>query len=63
MALVVSTELVAKLAAVGDFPIADSAYTANSDHTQIERVLGTKGVYVSSEADGWTLRGPFDAAS
>jgi hypothetical protein len=58
----VSKELRDKLATRDDVPIADSNYSVNQDGTHIERVLGTKGVYVSSEADGWELRGPFDAA-
>lgn len=62
MTLDVSKEITAKLAAVGDYPILDSVYVANRDGTKCERVQGTKGVYLSSESDAWTLRGPFDAA-
>ncbi len=62
MALNVSAELAAKLAVVGDQPILDSVFSKNADGTSAEKVQGTKGVYVSSEADGWQLRGPFSEA-
>lgn len=58
----VSTEMVAKLAAVGDQAILDSVWARNADGTQAEKTQGTKGLYISSEADGYELRGPFDAA-
>jgi hypothetical protein len=59
MGLNVSAEMVAKLAVVGDQPILDSVFTKNADGTSAEKVQGTKGTYVSSEADGYQLRGPF----
>lgn len=62
MALNVSQELRDKLAAVDDVPIMDSVFSTNNDGTHVERTQGIKGVYISSEADGWALRGPFDAA-
>lgn len=63
MALRISPELLAKLAAVGDHPIADSIFTNNADGTGVETVQGTLGLYISSEADGWELRGPFAVVS
>jgi hypothetical protein len=57
--LKLSQELRAKLAAVGDFPIMDSRPGANNDGTRYEVVQGQQGTYLSSEADGWKLRGPF----
>jgi hypothetical protein len=62
MTLNVSAEMKAKLAAVNDFPILDSVDILNKDGTHAEKTQGSKGVYISSEADGWTLRGPFDVA-
>jgi hypothetical protein len=62
MALNVSTEMAGKLAGVDDHAIQDSVFSTNGDGTHIERTQGIKGVYISSEADGWALRGPFDAA-
>ena len=62
MALNVSAEMVSKLAAAGDTPIMDSVFETNTDGTHVEKTQGTRGLYISSEADGWALRGPFDAA-
>lgn len=63
MALNVSQEMRDKLAAVGDAPIMDSIFTRLSDNSgDVEKTQGTKGLYISSPADGWALRGPFDAA-
>lgn len=59
MTLAISAELKAKLASVGDHAILDSVFSSNSDGSGVERVQGTLGVYISSEADGWQLRGPF----
>jgi hypothetical protein len=61
MSLNVSPEMTAKLANVSDQPIQDSVFFKNTDGTHVERTQGAKGVYISSEADGWELRGPFDA--
>lgn len=61
--LSVSAEMRAKLAEVDDYPILDSAFISiPSREEQAERVLGTKGMYVSSPVDGWLLHGPFPAA-
>lgn len=60
MALNVSAEMVQKLAAAGDQAIMDSVFSFNEDGSHIEKTQGTKGLYISSEADGWELRGPFD---
>ena len=55
--------MVAKLAAVGDQPILDSVFVSLHNYDQdAEKTQGTKGVYISSPADGWELHGPFDAA-
>jgi hypothetical protein len=62
MGLDVTKEMVAKLAVVGDAPILDSQFIKNKDGTSAEKTMGTKGTYLSSEADGWQLRGPFPAA-
>lgn len=63
MALNVSPEMVQKLAAVGDQAIMDSQFILLDDRTgSVEKTQGTKGVYISSPADGWALHGPFDAA-
>jgi hypothetical protein len=62
MALNVSKELRDKLTEVGDEPILDSQFVDNADGTKAEKVQGTKGLYISSEADGWQLRGPFGPA-
>jgi hypothetical protein len=59
MPLNVSAEMKAKLVLVQDLPILDSVFIKNADGTQAEKVLGTKGVYIASEVDGWQLRGPF----
>lgn len=60
MAVNVSKELVAKLEQVGDKPILDSEFIPLRDGSgSAEKVLGTKGWYVSSPVDGWALRGPF----
>lgn len=61
MTLTISAELKAKLASAGDHAILDSVFSSNSDGSGYEKVQGTKGLYISSEADGWTLRGPFGA--
>lgn len=62
MPLNVSNELKAKMALVQDHPILDSVFLKNADGSGAERVQGTKGLYISSEADGWQLRGPFGAS-
>jgi hypothetical protein len=62
MALNVTPQMSAKLAKVGDAPILDSAFVLNADGTHAEKTQGSQGLYISSEADGWQLRGPFDAA-
>lgn len=62
MGLNVSAEMTAKMAAASDQPILDSVFVKNQDGTNAEKTQGTKGLYISSEADGYQLRGPFDAA-
>lgn len=62
MALEVTREMQDKLARVGDKPILDSEFIQLRNGGVAEKVLGTKGWYVSSPADGWELRGPFPAA-
>lgn len=62
MTLNVSKEMREKLKSANDFPILDSDFGENQDGTHYEKTQGTHGVYISSEADGWTIRGPFDAA-
>jgi hypothetical protein len=61
MSLKVSQEMVQKLTDAGDAPIMDSVYVTNDDGTHVEKTQGARGLYISSEADGWALRGPFDA--
>lgn len=62
MTLNVSKEMVAKLAAVGDTAILDSVFLKNGDGTSAEKTQGQQGVYISSETDGWNIRGPFALA-
>lgn len=60
MTVNVSQEMKDKLAQAGDKPILDSEFIPLRDGSgAAEKVLGTKGWYVSSPADGWELRGPF----
>lgn len=57
-----SKEMVGKLAAVGDYPLLDSVFVKNADGSSAEKTQGALGVYISSEADGWSLHGPFAPA-
>lgn len=62
MELDVSSQMRAKMAAVGDEPILDSEFVPLVKYppeVKAERTWGTKGQYISSPADGWKLRGPF----
>lgn len=53
----------AQMKANDDHPIEDSTFTQNRDGSTVERALGTKGLYVSSNASGdWENVGPFGVA-
>ena len=41
-----------KMEANGDHPLKDSEFIQNSDGSTYEKCVGTKGVYVSSNASG-----------
>ena len=46
-----------------DQPLEDSSFKANGDGTVVEKCLGTKGLYVSSNATGqWVNAGPLPTA-
>lgn len=52
------------MAANGDHPLEDSAFKANGDGTVVEKCMGTKGLYVASNANGdWETVGPFGLAA
>lgn len=58
-----SAEIKQKLHDVGDHALIASEFIGVGDgQPNAERVLGTKGYYVSSPIDGWQLHGPFGAA-
>jgi hypothetical protein len=52
MALQVGQGIKDAMAAQQDHPIEDSTFTTNRDGSVVERALGTKGVYVASNATG-----------
>lgn len=53
-----------RMAANGDHPLEDSAFKANGDGTVVEKCMGTKGLYVASNANGdWETVGPFGLAA
>jgi len=63
MALSVGQGIRDQMAANGDHPLEDSQFKANADGTVVEKCLGTKGVYVASNASGqWESAGPLPAA-
>lgn len=62
MALDVSAEMRRKIGERGDYPLLDSVLVSLKDGGYAERVLGTRGWYISSPVDGWLLHGPKGAA-
>jgi hypothetical protein len=46
-----------------DHPLEDSQFKANGDGTVVEKCLGTKGLYVATNASGqWESVGPLPIA-
>lgn len=63
MTVNISEEMLGKLKNIGEAPIGiDSVFVKNQDGTTVEKTMGSAGLYTSSEADGWQLRGPFPVA-
>lgn len=59
MVLVVGAGVLAQMQAMRDAPLLDSHFSANSDGSQWERGVGSKGVYIASNASGqWQSAGP-----
>lgn len=63
MSLSVGQGIKDQMAANGDQPLEDSSFKANGDGTVVEKCLGVKGLYVSSNATGeWINAGPLPTA-
>jgi len=48
----VGAGILQRMAAEGDHPLKDSIFETNSDGSVYEKCVGTKGVYVASNASG-----------
>ncbi len=60
MAIMVGEGIKSRMDELGDHPLMDAQFGANSDGSQWERCWGAQGLYIASNASGtWETCGPF----